>query len=212
MSDIKRIFARNLSRLLDEYQETQADLAEKMHVAPSSVSGWCTGAKMPRMDKVEWLASHFNVSRADLIEDHTAVLPTNAIPYHTTGMAPVLGRIPAGAPLLAKDDIEGYEPVDASDPSNYYWLRVQGDSMINAGINSGDLVLIHVQNYAENGQIVACRVNGDEATLKRYREQKASILLMPENPNYEPYVVSKKDFNDGYAGIMGVAVEIKRKL
>ena len=139
-------------------------------------------------------------------------LPTNAIPYHTTGMAPVLGRIPAGAPLLAKDDIEGYEPVDASDPSNYYWLRVQGDSMINAGINSGDLVLIHVQNYAENGQIVACRVNGDEATLKRYREQKASILLMPENPDYEPYVVSKKDFNDGYAGIMGVAVEIKRKL
>ena len=62
MSDIKKIFARNLSRLLEENRETQADLAEKMKVAPSSVSGWCTGAKMPRMDKVEWLASHFNVS------------------------------------------------------------------------------------------------------------------------------------------------------
>ncbi len=69
MADIKKIFGLNLSRLLEENHETQADLAEKMRVAPSSVSGWCTGTKMPRMDKVEWLAAHFNVSRSDLIED-----------------------------------------------------------------------------------------------------------------------------------------------
>ena len=52
MPDIKTVFARNLSRLLDEHNETQAELADKMQVAPSSVSGWCTGAKMPRMNKV----------------------------------------------------------------------------------------------------------------------------------------------------------------
>lgn len=193
---------------------TLNDIAKHMGVSEATVQRWESGnIKSLRQGRVAKLADILNVTPAHLMgwEDNNQ-LPTNAIPYHTTGMAPVLGRIPAGAPLLAKDDIEGYEPVDASDPSNYYWLRVQGDSMINAGINSGDLVLIHVQNYAENGQIVACRVNGDEATLKRYREQKASILLMPENPDYEPYVVSKKDFNDGYAGIMGVAVEIKRKL
>lgn len=84
--------------------------------------------------------------------------------------------------------------------------------MINAGIQSGDLVLIRIQNCAENGQIVACRINGNEATLKRYREQQSAIILMPENPAYDPYIVSKKDFADGYAGIMGVAVEVKRKL
>lgn len=193
---------------------TLNDIAKHMGVSEATVQRWESGnIKSLRQGRVAKLADILNVTPAYLMgwEDSNQ-LPTNAIPYHTTGMVPVLGRIPAGAPLLAKDDIEGYEPVDASDPSNYYWLRVQGDSMINAGINSGDLVLIHVQNYAENGQIVACRVNGDEATLKRYREQKASILLMPENPDYEPYVVSKKDFNDGYAGIMGVAVEIKRKL
>lgn len=146
-------------------------------------------------------------------EEHPQpALPSDAIPYAPTGMVPVLGRIPAGMPVLAEEHIEGYEPVDVSDPENYYWLRVEGDSMINAGIQSGDLVLMRAQNYAENGQIVACRVNGDEATLKRFREQGDSIILLPENPAYEPRIVSKKDFADGYAGIVGVAIEIKRKL
>lgn len=72
MSDIKKTFGRNLTRLLEEHHETQVGLAEKMHVAPSSVSGWCTGTKMPRMDKVEWIASYFNVSRSDLLEDSSS--------------------------------------------------------------------------------------------------------------------------------------------
>ena len=75
MPDIKTVFARNLSRLLDEHNETQAELADKMHVAPSSVSGLCTGAKMPRMNKVEWLAAHFNVSRSALLEEQNETEP-----------------------------------------------------------------------------------------------------------------------------------------
>lgn len=162
--------------------------------------------------KIRMFAEALHTTEGKLMGTTDSFLPADAIPYRATGMVPILGRIPAGAPLLAEEYIEGYEPVDVSDPGNYYWLRAQGDSMINAGIQSGDLVLIRVQPCAENGQIVACRVNGDEATLKRYREQKDTIILMPENPAYEPRIVSKKDFADGYAAIMGVAVEIKRKL
>lgn len=146
-------------------------------------------------------------------EEHPQpALPPDAIPYRPTGMAPVLGRIPAGNPFLCEENIEGYMPIDKPHPEQYYWLRVSGDSMIGAGINNGDLVLIHVQNYADPGQIVACRVNGDEATLKRFKQQGDTIILMPENTAYEPIIISASDFDDGYAAIMGVAVLTQRQL
>lgn len=134
------------------------------------------------------------------------------IKYDPTGVVPVLGRIAAGVPISAIEEVEGYEPVTVSDPENCYYLRVEGDSMIGAGIQSGDLVLIRQQPTADNGQIVACKVNGDEATLKRFRQQSETVLLMPENPNYEPIVVPAKDFDTGHAQIFGVAIEVKRKL
>ncbi len=190
------------------------DVAKALDVSRATIFRYEKGdiEKVPG-SKLEPLAKILHTTPAYLMGwEEKPALPSDAIPYAPTGMVPVLGRIPAGIPALAEEHIEGYEPVDVSDPENYYWLHVEGDSMINAGIQSGDLVLMRAQNYAENGQIVACRVNGDEATLKRFREQGDSIILLPENPAYEPRIVSKKDFADGYAGIVGVAIEIKRKL
>ena len=80
--------------------------------------------------------------------------------------------------------------------------------MINAGILPGSKVLIHQQNYADDGQIVACMVNGDEATLKRFKRKGDVILLMPENSSYEPIIVSYKEFETGYAKILGVAKKV----
>lgn len=196
---------------------TLNDIAEQMGVSEATVQRWESGnIKSLRHGRITKLAAILNVSPSVLMGwdegENEPDIPPNAIPYRATGMVPVLGRIPAGLPALAEEYIEGYEPVDVSDPENYYWLRVEGDSMINAGISTGDLVLIRMQPCAENGQIVACRVNGDEATLKRYHEQGDSIILMPENPDYEPRIIRKKEFDIGYAAIMGVAVEIKRKL
>lgn len=194
---------------------TQKEAADMVGVSEATISRW-EGGQIANM-KRQYIAAYAAALRTtpEFIMtgvESDAALPANAIPYRSTGMAPVLGRIPAGNPAFAEGYIEGYEPVDVSDPKSYYWLRVQGDSMVNAGIQSGDLVLIHMQPCAENGQIVACRVNGDEATLKRYREQQDAIILLPENPAYDPRIVSKRDFADGYAAIMGVAVEVKRKL
>lgn len=205
----KETMAKNIKRLMALNQVNATDVCTALGFKAPTFSDWVNAKTYPRIDKIEAMSNYFGVSKADLVEEQ---LPSDAIPYAPTGMVPVLGRIPAGMPVLAEEHIEGYEPVDVSDPENYYWLRVEGDSMINAGIQSGDLVLMRAQNYAENGQIVACRVNGDEATLKRFREQGDSIILLPENPAYEPRIVSKKDFADGYAGIVGVAIEIKRKL
>lgn len=193
--------------------ETQAALAQKLYVNQTAVSQWERGVTTPNPSILLKLSKMYNVSTDYLLgNDIQEQKDNNFIPYRPTGTVPVLGRIAAGVPISAIEEVEGYEPVTVSDPENCYYLRVDGDSMIGAGIQSGDLVLIRQQPTADNGQIVACEVNGDEATLKRFHQQGATVLLMPENPNYEPIVVPAKDFDTGYAQIFGVAIEVKRKL
>jgi repressor LexA len=112
-------------------------------------------------------------------------------------------------PLFAEENIEGYEFADVPEGEGYYYLRVKGDSMINSRICDGDLVLIKQQACANDGQIVACLVNGDEATLKRFYRQKDMIILKPENPAYSPIIVPCKDFDNNFARILGVVVKVE---
>ena len=99
------------------------------------------------------------------------------------GQIPVIGVVTAGIPILAVENQEGTIPWEG-DP-NCFALRVRGDSMINAAILSGDLVIVRPQQTASDGQIVVARI-GDEATVKRLRRRNGEIWLMPENENYEP--------------------------
>lgn len=84
--------------------------------------------------------------------------------------------------------------------------------MTGACILDGDEVLVHRQNWAANGQVVACRLNGDEATLKRFKQTGDTVLLLPENPRYEPRVLRVSDFDSGEASILGVVVEVRHHL
>ena len=99
------------------------------------------------------------------------------------GQIPVVGVVTAGIPILAVENQEGTMAWDG-DP-NCFALRVRGDSMINAGILSGDKVVVRPQQTANDGQIVVARI-GDEATVKRLRRRNGEIWLMPENDNYAP--------------------------
>lgn len=99
------------------------------------------------------------------------------------GQIPVVGVVTAGIPILAVENQEGTIPWEG-DP-NCFALRVRGDSMINAAILSGDLVIVRPQQTANDGQIVVARI-GDEATVKRLRRRDGEIWLMPENENYAP--------------------------
>lgn len=103
---------------------------------------------------------------------------------------PIVGRIRAGLLQPAIEDITGYLSVDSSliKGDGCYFLRVEGDSMINKGILPGDNVLIRPQQVANNGEIVAVMVDGD-ATLKLFFRERDRILLQPANPNYEPIVI-----------------------
>jgi repressor LexA len=108
----------------------------------------------------------------------------NAIPV------PIVGHVAAGSPILAEQNIEDYillSPELAKD--GFFLLRVRGDSMINAGILDGDLVLVRPQQEASNGSIVVALVDGD-ATVKRFERANGHVKLIAENPAYEPIVTT----------------------
>ncbi len=99
------------------------------------------------------------------------------------GQIPVIGVVTAGLPILAFENQEGTLPWDGEP--GCFALRVRGDSMIGAGIFSGDLVVVRPQSTADDGQIVVARI-GDEATVKRLRRRSGEVWLLPENENYSP--------------------------
>ena len=99
------------------------------------------------------------------------------------GQIPVVGVVTAGMPILALENQEGTISWDG-DPKCFA-LRVRGDSMINAGILNGDMVVVRPQQTADDGQIVVARI-GDEATVKRLSRRNGQVWLLPENPAYDP--------------------------
>ena len=118
---------------------------------------------------------------------------------------PLLGTVAAGMPILAVESLEGYVPFAAGryDPSELFALRVKGESMIEAGILDGDIIIARRTPVAENGQIVVAIV-GDEATVKTFRRRDGHVWLLPENPEYQPI--------DGQgAQILGKVVAVVRR-
>lgn len=121
---------------------------------------------------------------------------------HQPGRIPIIGTVAAGMPILAQENIEGYLPWDGDDTC--FALRVQGYSMINAGILDGDHVVVRPQSTADTGDIVVAMLE-DEATVKRFRrDTHGDIWLLPENPDYQPL--------DGrYATILGKVKAVYRE-
>lgn len=126
--------------------------------------------------------------------DRPANRPAAAMPVETVDAMelPLMGRIAAGTPIEAISEVSHHVAVPGSmlsGQSKHYALEVRGDSMIDAGINDGDVVVIRETTTAENGDIVVALVEGHEATLKRFRRRGDMIALEAANPNYETRVL-----------------------
>jgi repressor LexA len=121
---------------------------------------------------------------------------------------PLVGRIAAGSPVLAEEDVEEIYPLPAEivgrDP--VFMLRVKGDSMIDAGILDGDFVVVRRQSDANDGDIVAALIEGEEATVKRLQRRDGKVALIAENPAYAPMM-----FTDGVE-VLGRVVSVLRTL
>jgi repressor LexA len=126
-------------------------------------------------------------------------------------VVPLLGRIAAGAPTLADENVEDHlvVPMGFAGDAEHFALTVSGNSMIDAGILDGDLVIVRAQATAQDGDVVAVLLPGpaeDEATVKRLRKQAGRVMLVPENPPLEPFEM------DPAGRILGKVVSVMRKL
>ena len=122
---------------------------------------------------------------------------------------PLIGRVAAGQPILAQEHIEAHYKLDPAlfHPKPHYLLKVQGMSMMNAGILDGDLVAVHRTPEVRNRQIIVARLE-DEVTVKRYRQEGSVVWLLPENPDFEPIGV---DLKENSVVIEGVVVGVVRQ-
>ena len=202
----------NIKRLRAMHGLSQKELAQIAGVSDKAVSTWENGTKEPRMGAVQKIADHFGLKKSNLIEDNgleinitpaptSDDLPANVFPIQTKKV-PLLGTIAAGVPIYADENFDGYrectEDIDAD-----FCLKIQGDSMIGARINDGDIVFIKKQPDVDNGEIAAVLIE-DEATLKRVYKEKDSLILQAENPKYAPIVYTAESYVE--CRIMGKAV------
>ena len=208
MEQIETLGAR-LRTIMQERKLNYDALGKLLDMRPQTLNRYVLGQREPKASVVMEMAARLGVDERWL---QGYDVPAVRQAPEGEKMVPVLGVIRAGSPVIAAENIEGWESADVDDPSQYFYLRVEGDSMINAGICPDDKVLIHRQSTAESGQIVACSVDGEAATLKRFRRQGQLVILQPENSAYEPRIVPEQEFELGTAVIVGVAEKLVRNL
>lgn len=205
----------NYEKLLKLKNSTSYKVSKATGIAPSTLSDWKNGRSVPKADKLKLIADYFGVGIERLVGNGIGSdAPETLVSDDGICMIPIIGEIRAGHPIITNETLLGYESADigaGSDPCDYFYLTVCGDSMKNCGMVNGALVLFRKQQYADEGQIVACLVGGESATVKRFHREKRRIFLMPENDDYEPIELTPEDFESGSARILGVAKEMKIK-
>lgn len=225
-------FANRLKMALEYNNMKPVELANKTHINKSLISNYLSGAFKAKQDKLDIIARTLNVSEAWLMgydvdmdrewfpdskEDLTNITIDNARYIETTTKTvkiPILGKVPAGVPIEAIEDIIGYEEIPASmlrGGNNYFSLKIDGDSMY-PDYKTGDILIIKQQNDCNSGDDCIVMVNGDDATFKRVVKQEKSIILKPLNNEYEPYYFDEYEIMTKPVKIIGVAVEVRRKL
>lgn len=134
--------------------------------------------------------------------------PAAPMPGGPIREVPLVGRIAAGSPILAEEHIEDVVPLPESlvGAGALFMLEVRGDSMTGAGILDGDMVVVRSQPLVENGEIAACLVDGEEATVKRLERRNGRVILHSDNPSYEPMF-----FTSGVE-VLGKVVTVLRRL
>ncbi len=146
-----------------------------------------------------------------LDDDQPVTIP--ASPPRVKGVRiPILGKVVAGIPLEAIEDIEGYEEITPAMAAKgeYFALHVKGDSM-TPSLRDGDTVIVRKQDYIESGETAIVLVNGDEATVKRVKYQENGVILIGENPTvYPPHFYTKEEIESLPVRIIGKVVESRR--
>lgn len=197
---LKKEISSNIKRLMKERGWTQIKLSEKSGISKSTLSDYINCKTLINTGNVEKLSETFNVMKSEIDPSFaiksTSNLSEPGVAYEIKNFIiklPIVGKISCGNGTIAYEEIEGHEatPREWLNGGEYFYLRAKGDSMINARIQEGDLLLIRKQEEVENGEIAAVLID-DEAVLKRVYKNNDTLLLQSENPKYEPIIITSE--------------------
>ena len=202
--------------VINRSKHLQEELGIKL--GKSTLSQYVNDVQSPDQDRIYLLSKFFDVSEPWLMgfdvpkervpdSDRTA---KNTFPVTGLIKIPILGEIACGEPLTAEENIQGYrdEVADTLPTGDLFYLHCKGDSMVPT-IPNNAYVLIRQQQNVEDGEIAAVIVNGDtEATLKRVKRQGDIVLLIPDNKEYSPYIITEEN----PARILGKAIKFSADL
>lgn len=211
-TDQKRIFMKNLNRYISKTNKTQLEIATAVGVSAQTFNTWCRGIAIPRMGKIQKLADYFHINKSDLIEDKTSIdsiIESNPglHPIRKIRKVPILGTIACGSPIWADENFDGYVGIDPTAMDGEFALYAKGDSMIDAEIHDGDLVLLKKASTVDNGKIAAVLIE-NEATLKKVYRQNNQLILQPCNSAYAPLVFDESNASSESIMILGECVGV----
>ena len=169
---------------------SQEELGARIGVQKAAIHKYETGLVVNlKKSTLEKLAQALHTTPAYLLGLEDPGLAPSAHPYHPTRSIPILGRISAGLPLYAEQNIEGYTFTDLNGGAEYFALRVSGDSMNAMGINDGYLIIVRRQDEVENGEVAVVVVGEEGATVKRFFKRQDHFVLHPENEALSDIIV-----------------------
>lgn len=202
-----------IKQLREELGKSKAQVARELQIPYTTFVNYENEAREPNSEVLIMIANYFHVSVDYLIgrteNRHGNSLPvSNLVPLKHIIKVPIIGRIACGSPILAEQNYEG-QTFCPDEVNADFALRCQGDSMIDANIQDGDIVFINETPEVENGEIAAVVV-GEEATLKKVYYHDDTVTLIPANSSYEPMVFKKDEIND--IRICGKAVAVLRHI
>ena len=186
---------------------SQEELGAKIGVKKAAINKYETGVVVNlKKSTIAKLAEALDTSPIYLMgweSESLSPLPSNVMPLPKMKKVPLVGQIACGTPILAEENITDYIDLPGHIRADYA-LLCKGDSMVNAGIQDGDIVYIRQQEEVENGQIAAVLVDEDEATLKRFYRMDGKVTLNDENPAHAPLVYVGDEIS--HVRVIGLAV------
>lgn len=222
-------FASRLSLALDLRNMKAADLSKQTGVSEGTISCYINGKYEAKQNRVRVFADALGVNPVWLmgydvpmeaekqssasfpVSNAPSPLLTLGDPYHPKSQMPLLGRVAAGLPMFAEENIEGYIANDFTDGEIYYGLYVHGDSMTAAGIDDGDIVIVRQQPCVDENQIAVVLVNGNDATIKYFRQEGNMVILSPRslNPSHQVQIYDRKKVP---IEVIGRVVQIRKNV
>jgi len=187
------VVGKNIKKYRDIRNFSLQVLAEKIGLTKKTIQRYETGEIKIDMDRISDIANALNVRIDSLLEGAYEFLGLSVNDLQMVSL-PIVGKVSCGAGALALEEIEGYEQTPKSwlNGGEYFYTRAQGDSMINARIHDGDLVLIRKQSDVDDGEIAAVVID-DHIFLKRVYKRDGTIILQSENNLYPPKVYNSND-------------------